>query len=405
MPGRSPPSSSGSARRVHSLCGALFVLVSAAPLYTQEPSAAAQSAVAGAQVFGEQGCGICHSVGGVGGSIGPDLREVSAGNDLYGLSASLWNHLPDMALRMDALGIDRPALSARETGDLLAYLHMVGGSAGRGSPEAGNELYRDAGCIRCHRVGSVGGVIGPALDRIPKLRTPHGLAAGLWNHSGEMIPRMRAMGIPYPNLTAADLSDLQAFLLAAAPEEGAMLDSEAWVLPGDPGRGQALVQREGCTSCHLIGGRGAGTAPELSNPGGNRSVESFYAALWNKGPSMRAAYSARGSEPPEFEPGEMADLSAYLQSLGYFTSAGDSRRGMSVVRSSGCLSCHGWGEEGRLAGDLRSIAPSAEIANGVAKLWNHLGVIDSTGFRREEWPLLERSEMIDLLEFLRAGSR
>lgn len=390
---------------LRSLCGTLLVTLCATGSSAQEPTAAAQSAVAGARVFGEQGCGICHAVNGLGGSIGPDLREISAGSDLYGLSTSLWNHLPDMALRMDALGIDRPALSTREAGDLLAYLHMVGGSAGRGSPEAGAELYREAGCIRCHRVGTTGGVIGPALDRIAKLRTQHGLAAGLWNHSGAMIPRMREMGIPYPTLKAVDLSNLQAFLLASAPEEDAIPDSEAWVLPGDPDRGRVLVQSEGCATCHLIGGSGAGTAPELAKPGSTRSMESFYAALWNKGPRMRAAYDARGAEPPEFEPGEMADLSAYLQSLGYFTTSGDSGRGRSVVLSSGCLSCHGWQEEGEVAGDLHSIPPSAEVASSVAELWNHLGIIDSTGFQREDWPLLERSEMVDLLEFLRAGSR
>jgi hypothetical protein len=134
-------------------------------------------------------------------------------------------------------------------------------------------------------------------------------------------------------------------------------------------------------------------------------VESFYAALWNKGPSMRAAYEARDSEPPQFEPGEMADLSAYLQSLGYFATSGDPERGRSVVLSVGCLSCHGWQEEGEVAGDLQAIPPSPEIANSVADLWNHLGVIDPTSFQREDWPLLERSEMVDLLEFLRAGSR
>ena len=371
----------------------------------QEPAAAPQSAMAGAQVFGEQGCGHCHSVGGVGGSIGPDLRQVSAGSDLYGLSTALWNHLPDMALRMDALDIDRPMLSTREAGDLLAYLHMIGGGPGRGDPDAGSRLYREAGCVRCHRVGSVGGVIGPALDRIPELRTEHGLAAGLWNHSGAMIPLMREMGIAYPTLTADDLSNLQAFLVAADPAADAIPDAEAWILPGDPARGRTLTESEGCASCHRIGGRGAGTAPELAARAGQRSIESFYAALWNKGPSMRAAYEARGSEPPEFEPAEMADLAAYLQSLGYFTTSGDYGRGRNVVLSSGCLSCHGWQEAGTLAGDLHAIPPSPEIAGSFAELWNHLGVIDSTGFRREDWPLLERSEMVDLLEFLRAGSR
>ncbi|MGW8284071.1 MAG: c-type cytochrome, partial [Gemmatimonadota bacterium] len=166
-------------------CGSTAPLVIA-----QEPSAAAQSAIAGSVVFREQGCPACHTVSGSGGSLGPDLRTVTASMDVYGITAALWNHLPQMATRMDSLSIRRPRLSARETGDLVAYLYVIGSALRAGSAEAGETFFRESGCIRCHTVGSAGGVIGPALDRIPSLRSPHGLAAGLWNHSGSMIPRM-----------------------------------------------------------------------------------------------------------------------------------------------------------------------------------------------------------------------
>jgi cytochrome c551/c552 len=248
-------------------------------------------------------------------------------------------------------------------------------------------------------------VIGPALDRIPSLRSPHGLAAGLWNHSGSMIPRMVEMGIPYPTVTAEDLSNLEAFLVSSAPNDQGVGESPAWVLPGDADRGRTLVEDGGCRSCHLVAGRGAGSAPELAAAGSRRSSEDYLAALWNKGPAMRAAFAARGEIPPSFEPGQMADLTAYLQSLGYFRISGSAARGSTVAQDSGCLACHGWGATGRSAGDLSRISSRPELADRVAVLWNHMSVLDVSDPVQDIWPLLDRSETIDLLEYLGAAPR
>jgi cytochrome c551/c552 len=383
----------------------LFHVLAILPLCAQEPSAAAPSAIAGAAVFREQGCVACHSVNGSGGTVGPDLQTLSSSTDVYGMTAALWNHLPEMAAHMDSLSIPRPRLSAREAGDLVAYVYMLGGAERAGSAEAGAELFRESGCIRCHRAGTAGGVIGPALDRIPSLQSPHGLAAGLWNHSGAMIPRMNEMGIPYPTLTAEDLSNLGSFLRASSRERHPVTDAPAWVLPGDPVRGRTLVEQEGCTSCHRISGRGAGSAPELAAPGIRRSNEAYLAALWNKGPAMRAAFAARGDAPPSFEPGEMADLTSYLQSLGYFQTSGDAGRGSRIARTGGCLDCHGWNADGPAAGDLARIAPRPDVADRLAVLWNHLTVLDASDPSQGDWSRVDRSEMADLLEFLGTASQ
>jgi cytochrome c551/c552 len=220
-----------------------------------------------------------------------------------------------------------------------------------------------------------------------------------------MIPRMNEMGISYPTLTAKDLSDLGSFIGASAPGDDHVTDAPAWVLPGDPDRGRALVEQEECSTCHLIAGRGAGSAPELAQPGSRRSNEAYLAALWNKGPAMRAAFAARGGVPPSFEPGEMADLTAYLQSLGYFRTTGDASRGSRIARSSGCLGCHDWGADGLAAGDLSQLTPRPDIADRLAVLWNHLTVLDASDPMQGDWSRVDRSEMVDLLEFLGTASQ
>ena len=130
------------------------------PLIAQDLPSPTQNAVAGAEVFGEKGCIRCHSISGGGQSLGPDLRAVGSTRTFQDLTAALWNHLPDMNRRMADLAIERPHLSAREAGDLFAYLYTLGYFGGGGDAERGERLFTDLSCIRCHQIGGVGGVVG-----------------------------------------------------------------------------------------------------------------------------------------------------------------------------------------------------------------------------------------------------
>lgn len=49
-----------------------------APLPADTPSAAAPNPRIGERLFGETGCNGCHTVGGIGGAVGPDLSGVGA---------------------------------------------------------------------------------------------------------------------------------------------------------------------------------------------------------------------------------------------------------------------------------------------------------------------------------------
>src|SRR3970282_1527433 len=81
-----------------------------------------QDPLAGSPVFGGQGWVKWYAGNGRGGTVAPALGRIPRPRSFYELAAGMWNHLPKMAERMRELGITRPQLDPRETGDLIAVL-------------------------------------------------------------------------------------------------------------------------------------------------------------------------------------------------------------------------------------------------------------------------------------------
>ncbi len=94
-------------------------------VHAQVPTGTTQNILAGSRVFGAKGCAQCHAINGLGGTVGPDLRLFPRTRSYYDFAAAMWNHLPAMSERMSELGIQRPRLSAWETGDLIAFLFWL----------------------------------------------------------------------------------------------------------------------------------------------------------------------------------------------------------------------------------------------------------------------------------------
>ena len=136
---------------------ALSLVTAPGEAWTQPLFSPTQDPLAGSRVFGAKGCVKCHAVNGVGGKVGPDLGRLPRPRSFYDLAAALWNHAPRMAERMRELGIARPQLDARETGDLVAFLFTLDYFDPRGTPEVGRRLFTEKRCIACHQVGGVGG--------------------------------------------------------------------------------------------------------------------------------------------------------------------------------------------------------------------------------------------------------
>ncbi len=366
----------------------------AQPLFTPT-----QDPLAGSRVFGAKGCVKCHAISGSGGKVGPDLARIPRPRSFYDLAAAMWNHAPRMAQRMAELGIARPQLDARETGDLVAFLFTLDYFDPRGNEDAGRRLFNEKRCVVCHQVGGAGGVVGPPLDALKQYGSPIYLATAMWNHGPQMAEVMKAKGIPRPTFKDSDLRDLIAYINAASP---VLPQGPLYVLPGRATQGRVLFAQKRCIECHAVGGLGGKVGPDLAERGLHRSLSQFTAAMWNKAPAMIDAMKARAVPVPQLKPEEMADIVAYLYSVGYFAQAGDPKKGVAVATSKGCLGCHGLhGERGKVAGDLAQARGLDSPAAVLSALWNHAFIKDPRLAREKAaWPELRPAEMADLVAFL-----
>src|SRR5262249_18513797 len=271
-----------------------------------------------------------------------------------------------MADRMKQLGIDRPKLTERETGDLVAFLYTLNYFDRPGDRERGRRLFAEKHCVTCHQKEGRGGSEGPPLDGLKTFTSPLYVAAALWNHGPQMAEAMKAKGIERPTFTAQELRDLIAYL---APATGGPVDGPIYALPGRAEAGRLLFAEKKCVECHSAAGAGGEGGPELLDLGVRRRPIAFAAALWNKGPAMMAAMQQRGITAPNLRPEEMADLVAYLYSVRYFAS-GNISAGWRVMADKGCLQCHSvFGERGKPASDLTKTRGMDSPTAALAALW------------------------------------
>jgi len=379
----------------------LVGLFALGPAFSQPLFNPTQDPLAGSRVFGAKGCSKCHAVNGVGGKVGPDLGRVPRPRSFYDLAAAMWNHLPKMTDRMRQLGIVRPNLDPRETGDLIAFLFTLDYFDAPGNVQTGKRLFTEKKCVVCHQVAGVGGVVGPNLDFLQQFGSPILIAAELWNHGPAMTEAMRARKVERPTFKDTELRDLIAYLKSASRSQG---DEPLYVLPGNAEDGRRLFSEKGCIECHSVRGQGGRVGPDLAERGLHRSLTQFAAAMWNKAPKMMEAMKARGISVPHLQVREMADLVAYLYSVQYFAQPGDLRKGRELLSDKGCLGCHSLaGQGGKSASDLARVKRLDSPPAVISALWNHSFIMKERADRRKvQWPELSSEEMASLVAYLQS---
>lgn len=168
----------------------------------------------------------------------------------------------------------RSACTARCAAALLAASSCAWPAVAQQPKSAGGAAIFAANCAACHGSDGRGG------ERAPNIATAHDVVSladadlkstvenGI---AGAGMPSFRALGDDSVNAVVAYLRTLQGVGAAAA-------------LPGDPAAGKTLFYgKAGCSTCHMVGGRGGFLGGDLSGFGRGRTADAVRTAILNPG--------------------------------------------------------------------------------------------------------------------------
>ena len=128
-----------------------------------------------------------------------------------------------------------------------------------------------AQCALCHGIEGVGGR-GPSLN-LPSLRRASDTAA---------IARIIQNGIPGTDMPGFwNLSENEARLVAEYVRT--LGRREEVKLAGDPAKGKAVFEAQGCTACHIVRGQGGNLGPVLTEVGAARGAAHLREAIVDPG--------------------------------------------------------------------------------------------------------------------------
>jgi len=269
-----------------------------------------------------------------------------------------------------------------------------------GDPRAGADIFQKKGCGQCHAILGSGPTVGPDLGLRGRAgSTMADLATQMWNHAPRMWDQLRLSRVAYPEFSAEEMSDLFAYLYVTC------YDDES----GNADHGQVLFAQKGCIRCHAVGDTGGTIGPRLRDIGPVDTPLFWSQAMWNHAPQMEAHMRDLKISWPRFEGEEMNDVLAFVRQERGGTEQEASllpanpRRGWSLFRRKGCISCHAIrGEGGTVGPDLGAGSPLPRtLTQMTARMWNHSPemwtAMKDKGIER---PTFAGQEMADLIAFL-----
>jgi mono/diheme cytochrome c family protein len=282
-------------------------------VYTAQYFDESGDAKRGETLFRAKSCAACHSVGGQGATQAPPLDPLRRANSPVIVAAAMWNHAPAMNEAFRQQRVTRPSLNGKELLDIIAYVVSAARDSGTdtqqvipGTPDRGRVLFAEKHCSTCHAVNGVGGKIGPDLGRSGHHISLTAFAARMWDHAPAMLAKMAEAKIEPPKLSGQELADIIAYLYT----------SRYFEVNASPTRGAALLASKGCLACHSVNGKGATGGVDFARSSVVGTPSAVVASLWNHGRAMELQAEKRGLTLPELRGAELADISAYLGSLG-----------------------------------------------------------------------------------------
>jgi len=278
-----------------------------------EPGSAARGEIA----FSRLRCASCHSLAGEGGTGGGPLDRFSAYPSAVALGQAMWNAGPKMQRAQIAQWTAMSTFVGGEMADIQAFIRSRGVRADRRvellplpDPSRGASVFRSKRCAECH---GGRGAVAPDLTSSAIHLTVSEINGKLWNHSYTMNEWMRQRGIPFPRFEGTEMADLISYLYFLGFSGG----------EGRAERGASVFRDRGCAGCHK------GAEAEAVDLSGSKVVAdpiALSASMWNHAPEMHNLMAERAVAWPQFDPGDMEDLVAYLRGIASASSQGDPRK-------------------------------------------------------------------------------
>lgn len=203
----------------------------------------------------------------------------------------------------------------------------------------GQQVFEDSGCRGCHKLGGIGGVLGPELDKVGARRSPE------WLKKHFLAPASVTAGsaMPPQKFAETNLEAIVLFMLSETGESARGYYGSMKVLPNTR-EGQRLFQQKGCIGCHSVGGKGGNVGPALDDVGLRRTSE------WMVQHFREPQSVTPGTVMPRFgftetEARALTDFLLHLReqnvALSLSSLMSPVERGREVFRKYGCAGCHG----------------------------------------------------------------
>ena len=163
----------------------------------------------GEKLFADKGCIKCHSIFGKGGKQAPDLGKTVSQSNVTKLTTQIWNHVGQMRHLYDQEKLQWPYFAETEMSDLIVFLYSLNYLDKPGDAAKGEIIFAQKKCIECHFKTEENKQ--KLLGAIKSINTTQ-FGSELWNHTSTMEAAMVTQGVPWPEMTGAQLRDVLAFL-------------------------------------------------------------------------------------------------------------------------------------------------------------------------------------------------
>jgi cytochrome c551/c552 len=250
----------------------------------------------GKALFASKGCAGCHALTADAKSVGPPVSEWDALSAPVILIQRMWQHAGKMEKEMEARHMAWPQLTSQDMTDMLVYLQNLPQTRHQEhflivpSPEGGEALLREKGCLNCHtNERAFSNLIGDS--------TLTDVAAAMWDHAPLM---MKNGSLPGP-ISVDEMRTIISYIWA----------QQFFAPKGDAAKGQKVFESQKCAACH---GSASGGAPQLTRATGPFSAVRMVSVIWMHGPTMQQQMAQKHMSWPKLSAAEMSNLIAYLNS-------------------------------------------------------------------------------------------